>query len=266
VRRAIPRNPEQTGSCECVHGTGAKLAAGGCNSARWIAVAAVCTVLSINGCASLEALMGSPDDPADYGPVRPDNRKTADDVPDSTAAGALSALADAVYGRSETGVDEGPPEPPPDQPPASRVDDYQHEQPLVMALRDRGLDAHASPRGVVITLSDVMFEFGSADLTPEAKRKIQDISEVLEREGRGRAIAIEGHTDSIGAELFNQGLSDRRAGKVAQALEAAGVPDGLVSEKGFGSSFPIAPNSNPDGSDNPAGRARNRRVEVVVLN
>ncbi len=136
---------------------------------------------------------------------------------------------------------------------------------LVTRLRERELSAHASVRGVVVTLPDGFFEFGSAQLTAEGKRRIEDLAEVVLREAPTRRIRVEGHTDSIGAELYNQGLSERRADRVAEALEADGVEESSVDRRGYGATFPIAPNSNPDGSDNPPGRARNRRVEVVIL-
>jgi len=137
---------------------------------------------------------------------------------------------------------------------------------LAGALQERDLDAFASREGVVVTLPDVMFEFGSADLTDQARREIRDIADVLLDEGRGRRMEVGGHTDAIGAELYNVGLSERRAKTVARALISEGVSEALVTYKGYGSAQPIAPNSNPDGSDNPAGRALNRRVEIVIFN
>jgi outer membrane protein OmpA-like peptidoglycan-associated protein len=137
---------------------------------------------------------------------------------------------------------------------------------LAGALQDRDLDAFASRDGVVVTLPDVMFEFGSADLTDQARREIRDVADVLLGEGRGRRVEVGGHTDAIGAELYNVGLSERRAKAVARALISEGVSEALVTYKGYGSAHPIAPNSNPDGSDNPAGRALNRRVEIVIFN
>ena len=136
---------------------------------------------------------------------------------------------------------------------------------LVTRLRERELSAHASVRGVVVTLPDGFFEFGSAQLTAEGKRRIEDLAEVVLREAPTRRVRVEGHTDSIGAELYNQGLSERRADRVAEALVANGVEESSVDRRGYGATFPVAPNSNPDGSDNPPGRARNRRVEVVIL-
>lgn len=140
----------------------------------------------------------------------------------------------------------------------------EEDRMLLAALRERDVLAHSAARGVVVTLPDVLFEFGSATLTSAGRRSVRDAASVFLDGGRGRRITVEGHTDSIGAELFNQGLSERRAESVSRALVDAGVSEALLDTQGYGSRFPISPNSKPDGSDNPEGRAKNRRVEIVV--
>lgn len=137
---------------------------------------------------------------------------------------------------------------------------------LVAELQARQLNVRQTDRGVVITLPDFLFEFGSADLTYGARRKVRELADVLREEAASRRVAVEGHTDSIGATLYNQGLSERRAEAVANQLASDGVEKSLIAWRGFGERYPVAPNTNPDGSDNPLGRARNRRVEVIVLN
>jgi outer membrane protein OmpA-like peptidoglycan-associated protein len=137
---------------------------------------------------------------------------------------------------------------------------------LLEELKRKNLEARETDRGVVVNLPDVLFEFGKADLTSDARMKVRDIAEVLTTTAPGRRVAIEGHTDAIGSEAYNQRLSERRAERVAGALEAAGVSGQRIVAKGFGERYPVAPNINPDGTDNPAGRARNRRVEVVIEN
>ena len=119
---------------------------------------------------------------------------------------------------------------------------------------------------MVVNLPDVLFEFGKADLTSEARVKARSIADVLNEQAKNRRVAVEGHTDSIGSDAFNQKLSERRAENVANALEGAGVNNQRVTVKGYGKRYPVAPNTNPDGTDNPAGRAKNRRVEVVIEN
>jgi len=222
-------------------------------------VVALVALLLVPACSSMPLFGGR--DGTDPGAVEPGQEVVADD------ADAISpTAADAAGTAPDDDVEfAGPPRS------SGRVLDVdeaelERDRELVTKLRGRNLTAHASARGVVITLPDVLFEFGSADLTGEARRRIQDIADILHRDARGRKVAVEGHTDSIGAELYNQGLSQRRARAVSQALVGAGVAEGLISQKGYGSTFPIAPNTNTDGSDNPAGRARNRRVEIVILN
>ncbi len=137
---------------------------------------------------------------------------------------------------------------------------------LLEELRKQNLEARETERGVVVNLPDVLFDFGRTDLTGDAQMKIQDMSQVLNNQAQGRRVSIEGHTDSIGSDAFNQQLSERRAENVAMTLENSGVSPNRVITKGYGKRYPVAPNTNPDGSDNPEGRAKNRRVEVVIEN
>ena len=137
---------------------------------------------------------------------------------------------------------------------------------LLEELRKQNLEARETERGVVVNLPDVLFDFGRTDLTGDAQMKIQDMSQVLNNQAQGRRVSIEGHTDSIGSDAFNQQLSERRAENVAMTLENSGVSPNSVITKGYGKRYPVAPNTNPDGSDNPEGRAKNRRVEVVIEN
>ena len=139
-------------------------------------------------------------------------------------------------------------------------------QQLIDDLKKQNLEARETERGVVVNLPDVLFEFGKANLTGEARAKVGSISEVLNNQAKGRRVSVEGHTDSIGSDAYNQKLSERRAENVASALESGGVSAEKVTAKGYGKRYPVAPNSNPDGTDNTAGRAKNRRVEVVIQN
>ena len=137
---------------------------------------------------------------------------------------------------------------------------------LLEELKKQNLEARETERGVVVNLPDVLFEFNKVDLTNEARTKVRSISEVLNDQAKGRRVAVEGHTDSIGSDAYNQKLSERRAESVASALENSGVSSQRVTTKGYGKRYPVAPNTSPDGTDNPAGRAKNRRVEVVIEN
>jgi outer membrane protein OmpA-like peptidoglycan-associated protein len=130
---------------------------------------------------------------------------------------------------------------------------------LIDELRSRGADARSSNRGVVINLPDILFEFDRANLTPEAHRTIDEIEEVL-RTVPDRALSVEGHTDSVGTVVYNKQLSERRARAVADKLARNGVPSARLNVTGFGEGSPIATN-NTEG-----GRARNRRVEIIIEN
>jgi outer membrane protein OmpA-like peptidoglycan-associated protein len=79
-------------------------------------------------------------------------------------------------------------------------------------------------------------------------------------------VKVEGHTDSKGSDSYNMALSERRAKAAKEYMVEQGIDAERILTEGFGESMPIAPNENPDGSDNEAGRAKNRRVEFKLLN
>lgn len=137
---------------------------------------------------------------------------------------------------------------------------------LLDELKQRNLEARETERGVIVNLPDVLFEFGQSTLTDGAAGRVHDIADVLNTQATGRRISVEGHTDAIGSEDANQRLSEARARSVADALSGSGVEASRLSTAGYGEHYPVAPNTNPDGSDNAAGRAKNRRVEVVIEN
>lgn len=117
--------------------------------------------------------------------------------------------------------------------------------------------------GTVITLQDgVLFDFGKYDLRPEAKATLAKLATVL-NQAKVPAAQINGHTDSIGDDAFNQDLSEKRASAVATQLKADSVSANLETH-GYGKTQPVADNTNADGSDNPAGRQANRRVEIYI--
>ena len=115
-------------------------------------------------------------------------------------------------------------------------------------------------RGLVLTMrDDVLFAFDSARLQPGAEDALDEVANFL-KEYPDRAIAVEGHTDSVGSDAYNDRLSRERADSVAHYLEHVGVPSSRIDGEGFGEQRPVAPN------DNEAGRQQNRRVESVVEN
>lgn len=110
--------------------------------------------------------------------------------------------------------------------------------------------------------SDVLFDFDKAELKPEADRELQKAADIIRQKGKG-LILISGYTDSKGTDAYNKRLSLVRAQAVKNWFEAQGLHQNYQTE-GLGAANPVAPNANDDGSDNPEGRAKNRRVEIIV--
>lgn len=119
------------------------------------------------------------------------------------------------------------------------------------------LQTRDSARGLIVNMSDVLFDTGSYTLKPGAREKLAKISGILLAHP-GLNLQIEGHTDSVGSDEFNQQLSERRADSVRDFLAQQGVPASSITARGFGKTQPVASN------DTPEGRQRNRRVELVV--
>ena len=111
---------------------------------------------------------------------------------------------------------------------------------------------------------DVLFDFDKAEIKPDAERTLDKVGTVIEQFPGGKVL-IEGHTDSKGSSDVNLGLSKRRAEAVKDWLiKKKGVPESIITTRGFGETKPVTPNTNPDGSDNVQGRQQNRRVEIRV--
>lgn len=119
------------------------------------------------------------------------------------------------------------------------------------------LQTRDSARGLIVNMSDVLFDTGSYTLKPGAREKLAKISGIVLAHP-GLSLQIEGHTDSVGSDEYNQQLSDRRAGSVQEFLVQQGVAAGTVTAVGFGKMEPVASN------DTAEGRQLNRRVELVV--
>lgn len=118
----------------------------------------------------------------------------------------------------------------------------------------------AQPQDEVIVLSDlgdVLFAFDSAELTPAAMATLDTVVEKL-KGADVLAIKVDGHTDSVGSDAYNQGLSERRAASVVDYLFSQGVPADKLTSHGFGESKPLADNGTDEG------RAQNRRVEIHI--
>jgi outer membrane protein OmpA-like peptidoglycan-associated protein len=119
------------------------------------------------------------------------------------------------------------------------------------------LKATPTPRGLVLTLGDVLFDTGRSELNPGASRKLDQLAEFL-NEHKERRVQIDGFTDSVGPDGYNEELSRRRADAVKSALLTRGIDPSRISTQGYGKAFPVA-NNNDSG-----GRQLNRRVEVVI--
>jgi outer membrane protein OmpA-like peptidoglycan-associated protein len=121
------------------------------------------------------------------------------------------------------------------------------------------LQAKPTDRGLVLTLGDVLFTTGKADLKLGATDNLNKLVAFLDKYP-DRSIAIHGYTDSIGSEDYNQGLSERRAESVKSYLTGQGIGSSRITASGKGRSDPVADN------DSAAGRQQNRRVEVIISN
>ena len=112
--------------------------------------------------------------------------------------------------------------------------------------------------------ADVLFDFDKADLLPKADETLQKAADFIRDRAKGGAVRIEGYTDAKGNDDYNQKLSERRAASVKKWFVSHGLGAVKFSTDGFGAKKPIAPNTKPDGSDDPEGRQKNRRVEIVI--
>jgi outer membrane protein OmpA-like peptidoglycan-associated protein len=133
-----------------------------------------------------------------------------------------------------------------------------------LALRDRLreqlntiLQTRDTARGLIVSLSDVLFDFNQASLKPGAREKLAKVSGILLAYPTLH-MNVEGHTDSIGTDEYNLKLSQRRADAVRDYLTSNGIAPGNIQATGLGKDGPVASN------DTDAGRQQNRRVEMVV--
>ncbi len=134
---------------------------------------------------------------------------------------------------------------------------------LQEALSDLG--ARQTDTAVVVDLKgDVLFDFDEAEIKPEAGASLAKLALIIRSKGKGKVL-VEGHTDSKGTAEYNQKLSERRARAVKEWLVSHfGFSPQRFLVRGWGETKPVAPNVNEDGSDNPEGRALNRRVTVTI--
>ncbi len=127
----------------------------------------------------------------------------------------------------------------------------------LLAQLNAVLQTNDSARGLIVNMSDVLFDTGSYTLKPATREKLAKISGIVLAHP-GLTLQIEGHTDSVGTDDFNQRLSEQRAGSVLDFLAQQGVRGNAMTSRGFGKTQPVASNDTVDG------RQKNRRVELVV--
>ena len=121
------------------------------------------------------------------------------------------------------------------------------------------LNAKETDRGMVVTLGDVLFDTGKSDLKGGAAGNLVKLAAILNKY-QDRTVIIEGHTDNVGSDDYNYGLSNRRANAVKSFLVNQGISAGRIDASGKGEDYPVADNGSP------AGRQQNRRVEVIISN
>ena len=126
---------------------------------------------------------------------------------------------------------------------------------LEAQLRD--MEAQQTERGLLVTLGDVLFAFNKAELSAQAAPRLDKLANFL-KQFPDRKLLIEGYTDSVGGDSYNQSLSERRAQSVRDALVQRGVDSSRITALGYGKAHPVADNASPEG------RAMNRRVEIII--
>ena len=126
------------------------------------------------------------------------------------------------------------------------------------ALNSKAISVYRDARGTILSMSDILFEFGKADLKPELRENLSAIGAILQSLLTDSKIMVEGHTDNVGTPAANQKLSEQRAHAVMQYLIERGVAANRLQSVGYGLTKPVADNKTE------AGRARNRRVELVI--
>jgi outer membrane protein OmpA-like peptidoglycan-associated protein len=177
----------------------------------------------------------------------------AEPAPEATATASSSVLTGAVSGQPGSA----------DKAPATGSGLRAQVSNLTADIS--GLNTRVTDQGLVIDLpADALFEFDKADLTAAAETELRKAAELIRASPPG-PIAVIGHTDTKGDDAYNQQLSEARARTVREWFGGqVGVRQRQFEVSGKGEAAPIAPNARPDGSDDPAGRAKNRRVEVIV--
>jgi outer membrane protein OmpA-like peptidoglycan-associated protein len=133
------------------------------------------------------------------------------------------------------------------------------QQAIALQKQIEELNAKATNRGLVVTLGDVLFDTGKSEIKGGAARNISKLAAFL-NEHKDRSVIIEGHTDNVGSDDYNMGLSQRRADSVKAYLVSEGIVSSRIVTSGKGEASPVA------GNDTASKRQQNRRVEVIIAN
>ena len=139
-------------------------------------------------------------------------------------------------------------------------------KPVALVKPGQALLVQETPQEIRLRLAgDLLFDFDKSDLRPEAVATLREVAGKIKAANPRGKILIAGYTDSKGSASFNMQLSQQRAHSVETWLvQNAGLPASAFSPVGHGAANPVAPNETPDGHDDPDGRQRNRRVEIVI--
>jgi outer membrane protein OmpA-like peptidoglycan-associated protein len=140
---------------------------------------------------------------------------------------------------------------------ANAARDQATQQTAALQMEVDALKAKPTDRGLVLTLGDVLFDTGRADLNPGAGRNLDRLVQFL-TEHPERRVEIDGYTDSVGTDSFNLDLSQRRADTVKAVLVNRGIDSSRIGSRGYGKDFGVASNAES------GGRQLNRRVEIVI--
>jgi outer membrane protein OmpA-like peptidoglycan-associated protein len=140
---------------------------------------------------------------------------------------------------------------------AAAARDQEAEKSARLQAEVDALKAKPTDRGLVLTLGDLLFETGKAELNSGASRKLDQLAQFL-TEHPERRVQIDGYTDSVGTDSYNLDLSQRRANAVRSALQVRGIDATRITTQGYGKEFPVASNADS------GGRQLNRRVEIII--
>jgi len=137
-------------------------------------------------------------------------------------------------------------------------------QSQVVDLVAKGIDVKETADEIKINLlGDILFDFDKADIRPVAEPTLSAIAKLIQSRANAKVL-VDGHTDAKGSDSYNAKLSDRRAASVKIWFGKHGVDTSTMQTHGWGAKKPVAPNTRPDGSDDPDGRQQNRRVEITI--